>query len=429
MPKRRRRSDPVGEPACPGWLPGPPGLAAGAADASRVARVLRQPGKFYDHLTWTDQDDTLNVMDHQGAGRSRPAADTRRQASWPWPGPGRQNSGSGAQPVLGNGTGGYPTLGGPGSGGRVPVGGFPPGHEEPETPPSGFWYPSRDPVTGGDWDGAGEQPGSPDDTDPITRVDPGPPHTIAVPAGGRRSAKPKRRLLSRSGLLAIVAVVVLAAGFGGYKFFYEPRVNAPVPPSLRLPTTAPGSPDFDQSLGKWQHIGSRTQDPAPLTVEGLFPPQFVLNGSSYVRTAASVTKSCSQSVYGAQLQAALQSGHCSQVARASYISGNGQLMGTVGVVNLETSADAQKAGQATGAQEVIAPLPAKKGATSKLGKGTGVVQAEVKGHYLILMWAQLADLKSPSTSAAKQLLEQFAANLVTGSANINLSTRMLGGKT
>jgi hypothetical protein len=44
------------------------------------------------------------------------------------------------------------------------------------------------------------------------------------------------------------------------------------------------------------------------------------------------------------------------------------------------------------------------------------------------MWAQLADLKSPSTSAAKQLLEQFATNLVTGSANINLSTRMLGGK-
>jgi hypothetical protein len=226
----------------------------------------------------------------------------------------------------------------------------------------------------------------------------------------------------------MIVVVVLAAGFGGYKFLYEPRVNAPVSPSLRLPTSAPGSPDFDQSLGKWQHIGSRTEDPAPLTVEGLFPPQFDLNGSSYVRTAASVAKNCSQSVYGAQLQAALQSGHCSQVARASYISGNGQLMGTVGVLNLDTAAAAQKAGQATGPQEVIAPLPAKTGATKKLGTGTGVVQAEVKGHYLILMWAQLADLKSPSTSAAKQQLEQFAANMVTGSANINLSTRMLGGK-
>ena len=133
-------------------------------------------------------------------------------------------------------------------------------------------------------------------------------------------------------------------------------------------------------------------------------------------------------MYGAQLQAALKSGHCSQVARASYLSGNGQLMGTVGVVNLSTSTAAQKAGQASGPQEVIAPLAAKKGATSKLGNGTGVVLAEVKGHYLILMWAQFANLKSPSTSAARQQLEQFSTDLVTGSANINLSTRMLSGK-
>ena len=90
-----------------------------------------------------------------------------------------------------------------------------------------------------------------------------PPETFAVPVGRRRSAKakPKRRLLSRPALLAAVAVVVLLAGFGGYKFLYEPRVNAPVSPSLRLPTSAPRSPDFDQSLGKWQHIGTRTEDP------------------------------------------------------------------------------------------------------------------------------------------------------------------------
>jgi hypothetical protein len=133
-------------------------------------------------------------------------------------------------------------------------------------------------------------------------------------------------------------------------------------------------------------------------------------------------------VYGAQLQAALQSGHCTQVARATYLSGNGQMMGTVGVLNLVSSAAASKAGQVTGPQAIIAPLSAKTGPTKKLGNGTGVVQAEVKGHYLIMMWAEFADLKSPSSSAAKQELEQFAANLVTGSANINLSTRMLTGK-
>jgi hypothetical protein len=252
------------------------------------------------------------------------------------------------------------------------------------------------------------------------------------PLAGRRrgvKTKPKRRLSSRAALLATVAVIVVAAaGFTGYKFLYEARVNAPVPATLRLPTTVPASPGFDQALGKWQHIGTRATDPEPLAIAGLYPPQFVLNGNSYVRTAASVTKNCSAAVYGGNLQAALRAGHCSEVARASYVSGDAAMMGTVGVVNLITSAAAQKAGQVTGPQEIIAPLTGKKGPTSKLGSGTGVVQAEIKGHYLILMWAEFTSLESPSGSAQRQALEQFASNIVTGSANINLSTRLLTGE-
>jgi hypothetical protein len=233
-------------------------------------------------------------------------------------------------------------------------------------------------------------------------------------------------------LIAAVVVVVLAVGgLAGYKFLYQPRANAPVPGTLRLPTNAPGSagsPGFDKALGKWQHIGTRAEDPAPLTIPGLYPPQFALGGSSYIRTAASATNKCSLAVYGAQLQAALQAGHCSQLLRASYISGDGTMMGTIGVANLISSGAAQKAGRVTGAQEIIAPLPARSGPTKKLGTGTGIVLAKVKGHYLILMWAEFANLKSPATAAATQLLEQFVTNLVTGSANIDLSTRMLGGK-
>jgi hypothetical protein len=373
-------------------------------------------------------------MDHQGAGWTRPAADTRRQASWPWP---QDEAGGGdlegsaetsPQAVL--------SPGGPSRAHRRGTGAQP--VMDYETPPGGFssWSAPQEATADDDREHVPDggyaayevdQSTSPlERTDPITRVDPQPAPTVAVPAGRRRGAKAKPK--HRPALAAAVVVVLAAAGFGGYKFFYEPRVNAPVSPSLRLPTTAPGSPDFDQSLGKWQHIGSRTQDPDPLTVDGLFPPQFVLNGSSYLRTAASVTKTCSQAVYGAQLQAALQSGHCTQVARASYLSGNGQMMGTVGVVNLTSTAAASKAGQLTGPQAIIVPLSAKTGPTRKLRNGTGVVQAEVKGHYLILMWAEFANLKSPSNSAARQALEQFAANLVTGSANINLSTRMLNGK-
>ncbi len=327
-------------------------------------------GKFCVHPTGTERNATLNLMDHRGAGR-RSAADTRRQPprrSLAGPDGSADLASTGPRPMISSSTGQHQVL--------------PPG-------------------TG--------------------------PRPILSPAPGRA----KRRLVSRTWSrtwFAAAAVFVIAAGLVSYKFLYEPTVNAPVPPTLRLPTTAPGSPDFDETLGKWQHIGTRAEDPEPLTVTGLYPPQFDLNGSSYVRTAASVTKTCSLAVYGANLQAALQSGHCTQVLRASYISGDGTMMGTVGVVNLISSSAAQKAGQVTGPQEIIAPLTGKKGPTSKLGSGTGVVQAEIKGHYLILMWAEFANLKSPSGQAQRQTLEQFAANLVTGSANINLSTRMLTGK-
>jgi hypothetical protein len=340
---------------------------------------------------------------------------------------------SGPQTVFGAVSGSQPTME------RTAARGFPPlapGRQQAPTPPEGF----------GAWDAPGAQPGGPagqpggpaeggagagfepdEDDDPVSPAS-------MTPGAGRRGARStgsaaSRRRSSRVAWLALAAVLIVAAGgYAGYKYLYEPRVNAPVPSSLRLPTDSPASSGFDQALGKWQHIGTRAQDPQPLTLDALFPLQFELNGSSYQRTAAGVSKNCTLAVFGANLQAALQAGHCTQVLRASYISGNGTMMGTVGVANLTSSSAAQKAGQATGPQEIIAPLAAQKGPTSKLGHGTGVVQAEIKGHYLILMWAEFTSLKSPSTPAQRQQLEQFAANLVTGSANINLSSRMLTGK-
>ena len=337
--------------------------------------------------------------------------------------------GTGGNPVLGGGSGANPVLG-QGSGadpqGRTPPQGFR-AARDPAEPPAGSYSPWHTPAGPlAVQDSADGYP--PDDTgfrDPQAPADAA--GEVAPPAR-RRGGRTKRRMRSRVAWLATAAVVVAGAGFAGYKYLYEPRVNAPVPPTLRLPTDAPGSPGFDKALGKWQHIGSRSKDPKSLTIAALYPPQFSLNNKSYVRTAASATKTCSLAVYGADLQAALQSGHCSQVVRASYLSGDGTMMGTVGVINLISSNAAQKAGQATGPQEIIAPLTAKKGPTKKLGTGTGVVQAEIKGHYLILMWAEFTNLKSPSGQAQRQALEQFAANLVTGSANINLSNRMLTGK-
>jgi hypothetical protein len=377
-------------------------------------------------------------MDYQGTRRNGPPADPR-QAPWPQaddPGPSGPSGPSGPGPLLGPGTGGYRTLnpdgdpqrpGEPATGPQA-IPGFGTGPQRRLGPGSGA-QPTvdRTPVRGFPpmAPGYGQQPTPPEGFDAV------PPASIAPGSrrhGGRGTGSPRRRSWP-VGWLAVAVVVILAGGgYAGYKYLYEARANAPVSGALKLPTNAPGSPGFDSALGKWQHIGSRTQDPSPLTLAALFPPQFELNGSSYTRTAADLSKTCSLAVYGSDLQAALQSGQCTQVLRASYISGNGTMMGTIGVANLGTSAAAQKAGKVTGPQQIIAPLAGKKGPTSKLGNGTGVVQAELKGHYLILMWAEFTSLKSPSSSAARQELEQFATNLVTGSANINLSTRMLTGK-
>jgi len=376
-------------------------------------------------------------MEDQGARHSRPAAHARR-ASWPVAGEaGEPGDGTASTPLIGPGTGGYRVLKGgtapqrilgPGSGPqpvleRTPVRGFPPlspGSRQAPTPPDGFGVSQ-------DEDPAPPAPVPPAPVPPA----PVPPAPVAPDpgrSGGRAASRPRRRPSRVAWLAAAAVVVVAVGGFAAYKYLYEPRVDAPVPSTLRLPTNAPGSPGFDPALGKWQHIGTRAQDPASLTLDQLYPPQFELNGSSYVRTAANLSKNCALAVFGSDLQAALQAGHCTQVLRASYISGSGTMMGTIGVVNLSTSGAAQKAGQVTGPKEIIAPLAAQSGPTSKLGNGTGVVQAEIKGHYLILMWAEFTDLKAPTTAAQRQQLEQFATNLVTGSANINLSTRMLTGK-
>jgi hypothetical protein len=358
-------------------------------------------------------------MDDRGAGRGGSATDARLPAS--------PSQGTGGRHATGPASGPQSALG------RTPVRGFPPVRGQGD---EAFGL-SHDAWAGSAGETAestahieysAEADGDTHDLfdEPVPAATVTATATATVPPGGRRRNARARRRFPRAVYLAIAALVVIGAGIAGFKYLYEHRVNAPVSATLKLPTTVPSNPDYIKALGKWQHIGTRAEDRSPPTIAELFPVQFELNGSSFVRTAANLTSSCSLAVYGASLQAALQSGDCSQVLRASYVSGT--MMGTIGVVNLVSASAAGKAGKVTGPQEIIAPLAASKGVTSKLGTGTGVVQAEVKGHYLILMWAEFTNLKTPSTAAQRQQLEQFASNLVIGSANINLSTRMLTGK-
>jgi hypothetical protein len=268
-------------------------------------------------------------------------------------------------------------------------------------------------------------------TPPREQYDFGPDDdALADQAQDRRSG---RRLLRRPVVIASAAVLVLAAlGAAGYKLVYEPRsaINN-AKNSLALPTTDPtaGNPYISSKLGQFQHIDTRKEDPVPLSINELYPPVFTLQGGGeFVRATADLTKTCGLAVIGDLIQAALQSGDCNQVVRADYVSGDGQIMGTIGVANLSSTYWAGQAAKTAGSSELIAPLTTDKGPTKNLLTGTGLAFAEVKGHYLILLYAEFTNTKTPKTAAQKQELVTFANDVFTGSADIALSHRFLGQK-
>ena len=137
---------------------------------------------------------------------------------------------------------------------------------------------------------------------------------------------------------------------------------------------------------------------------------------------------CAKMVLGGKLQAALRKGGCTQVMRASYLSTGQKIMATIGVLNLANVTDSERAGQVTGATAFIKQLPGAKGPTRNLMKGTGLEEAEIKGHYLILTWAEFTSLKAPKGPKQRAQLDAFSRTLVGSTANVSLTSRELLGK-
>ncbi|HTT49961.1 MAG TPA: hypothetical protein VMH35_00960 [Streptosporangiaceae bacterium] len=255
-----------------------------------------------------------------------------------------------------------------------------------------------------------------------------PPPGSRSAARGRMPGRPRkpvsrtRMWLMPAGMLvlvgALITVVYLRFGHG-----QPTTANASSPARHPTPGASSAAP-----AGPWQHITTRRDDPTPLTLAELFPAQFSTGGTTAVRTAAHAGTNCARMVLGGKLQAALRQGGCTQVMRASYLSAGQKIMATVGVLNLASVTDSQSAGKATGATAFIKQLPGAKGPTRNLMKGTGLEEAEIKGHYLILTWAEFTDLKAPTGPGQRAQLDAFSRSLVGSTANISLTSRMLLGK-
>ena len=224
-----------------------------------------------------------------------------------------------------------------------------------------------------------------------------------------------------------MAPVVVVIGVVGVIVY---RGSQPVPTAghSSSPSAHPGAAASSPTLGPWRDITSQSVDAQPVSVAELFPATFSINGSSGARTVDSTSAKCTKEVVGSALRTAVRKASCTQVVRASYLSTDHKMMATIGVLNLADVTAAEQAGRESGSSGFIRQLPAAHGPTRNLAKGTGLESAEVKGHYLILIWAEFANLHAPSGSKQRKELAKFSADLFSGTANISLTSRMVTGK-
>ncbi|MBX6768927.1 MAG: hypothetical protein IRY90_17540 [Actinomadura rubrobrunea] len=165
-------------------------------------------------------------------------------------------------------------------------------------------------------------------------------------------------------------------------------------------------------------LKSRTTDPTPLTLNEIFGKRsFTAGGEKYGRVAWHAERGCSGAATGASLVGALRKGGCSQALRATYVRGDGALIGTVGVFNLRTDTAAKVAAKAASAKSsALRPLPGP-GITKKIGKGEALGTAEARGHYLVMTWVQRPDGKK-IPEASHQAVAVFGRQVIK---NSNLS--------
>jgi hypothetical protein len=252
-----------------------------------------------------------------------------------------------------------------------------------------------------------------------------PPRGSRSAARGRTPRKPVSRVkmwLMPAGMLVLVATLITVV----YLQFGKGQSNASSSGSAaRHPAAAASS----APPGPWKHITTRQDDPMALTLAELFPARFTAGTTSAVRTVQKASgANCAKMVLGGKLQAALRKGGCTQVMRASYLAAGQKIMATIGVLNLANVTDTEQAGKATGASAFIKQLPGAKGPTRNLMNGTGLEEAEIKGHYLILTWAEFTSGKAPAGPKQRAQLDAFSRALVGSTANVSLTSRELLGK-
>jgi hypothetical protein len=255
-----------------------------------------------------------------------------------------------------------------------------------------------------------------------------------VPAapGGRAQRKngPARRTRNKrlSAWLAIGTAGVIVAAVAAVLVLTSQGSGAPTGLPNLTNTPAPARTSPTPPPGPWKYIGSRKTDAVPLTMGELYPGTISNAGTVYTRARQTTGGNCRAARIGAALQAAVRQGDCTQSLRATYLSKSAKVMATIGVFNLKNYAAANSAASKAGHSEFVAQLAAKDGPAKAIGQGTGIEEALVKGHYLVLVWAEETNLNPPKGKAGRARLTAFMNLLIKKTVNVSLSSRMVDGK-
>lgn len=208
--------------------------------------------------------------------------------------------------------------------------------------------------------------------------------------------------------------------------------NTKGPDPTAAPTDRPTSAVLPEAPGgKFGYAAERGTDPDRLTLKELFPGKKVaVGGRTYELTAKASDKKCADGAVGGKLLKALKSGKCTQVLRVSFRDKKGEVIGTIGVVNLSTTKAAEKVVAAKGkgkAENYVKALPGKDTVTKFLGSGEAGVSFAAHGHYAILSWVQFKDGHKPDKKGSKQLT-QARDDVIGKTVYPTLEARSLSGR-
>ena len=249
-------------------------------------------------------------------------------------------------------------------------------------------------------------------------------------AGQDRAARARTGRKRHSHWPAIGAAGAIIVAVAAVLVYTLPKHTAAGTPAKPRPASTPSPAATGPATppGPWRFIGARKTDAMPLTMAEVFPATISDGTTSYTRARQVIGQDCHASVIGSALQAAVRKAGCSQALRATYLSKAAKVMATIGVFNLKNAAEAGKAAAKAGHSQFVTQLTAKAGPAKAIGQGTGLEEALVKGHYLVLVWAEPTNVGASPAGKGKGKLDAFMNLLVAHTVNVSLSYRMVNGK-